>query len=167
MKTRFKALTAILLVVLVLSPISVAIRAQEAPDTTQNSNAFFYGARNAEGVTTGVLGVGKNLIGHLWAFSINNYGTRITIAAELAFLFTAGPFAFGPIAGPNFDSVPVETELDPVTYILGAVGAIGSVRISEKSGLWVYYKEIYSDETQDEYKIDHSFGGGFYILFGS
>ena len=164
---RFKPLWAILLIVLVLSPISVVIHAQATPDVGSLSNVFFVGARNAEGVTTGTLGVGKHLMGHLWAFSINDYGSRTTIAAELAFLFTAGPFAFGPIAGPNMDTVPVETEPDPVTYILGAVGGIGSVRLSEKSGLWGYYKQIYSDESQDEYTIDHSFGGGFYILFGS
>lgn len=171
MKTkRFKARTAIffaVLAALVLCPLTVKIVAEELPDTANSARAFFIGARNVEGVTVGSYGVGLEVHDNVWLFNINDYGLYSSVGVEVALLFQSGRFAFGPIAGFNADQVPVATEADPITYLLGASGGLFTVRVMGKIGGWTYYKYKVQLGVQDEYKVDHNFGAGIFILFGS
>lgn len=167
MKTHFKPLWAILLVVLVLVPFKAEIVAQEPPDTTERLQAFFVGARNVEGTTSGSYGVGLEIIDNVWLFNINDYGLYSSVSVEVALLFYSGRFAFGPLAGFNADQVSVTTEADPITYLLGASGGVVTFRATERIGAWAYYKYKVKLGLQDEYKVDHNFGGGMFMLFGS
>ena len=167
---RFKPLWAILLVALVLVPFKAEIVAQEPPDTTELGRAFFIGARSVEGERVSSYGVGLQLSPHFWLFNINDYGIYGSVAVEVALLYSSGRFAFGPIAGINADQVPVDTEPDPVTYLLGASGGLITAEIAtiadRRIGGWAYYKWKVPFGEQDEYKVDHNFGAGIFILFG-
>ena len=163
---RFQPLWAIILVALVLAPINVAICAENQPDSASPGKAFLVGARNVEGVTVASYGVGLEVANNVWLFNINDYGLYSSVSVEVALLFYAGRFAFGPIAGFNADQVPVATEADPITYLLGASGGLITVQATRKLGAWAYYKYKVKLGAQDEYNIDHNFGAGLYMLLG-
>lgn len=168
---RFKALSAILLVLLVVVPLNGAIRSQELPDTTtiesERPTIAFGGARFFDGEKVVSYGVGRQLSDHLWLFTLNDYGVYTSAGVELCYMFNiVGDLNFGFIGGPNVDFVPVETEPDPVTYLLTAGGGLASYEIAKSGGVWAYWKKKFKVGEQDGYEIGSQFGAGAYVRIG-
>ena len=167
---RFTPLTAVLLVALLLAPLAGEIGAQPPPDTAQNlsdrPSAVFIGARRVEGEAVGSFGFGRRLGGKVWLFSVNDFGAYASAGVEVAYLWRVVALNFGLIAGPNVDTVPVASEADPISYLVGAGGALLTYHLEKPAGVWAYYKRKISLGDQTEYDVSHNFGGGFYLLFG-
>jgi hypothetical protein len=168
---RFKPLSAILLVLLVCCTLNGSAVAQAEADTTQISSErptiAFGGARWFEGETVVSYGVGRQLSDHLWLFTLNDYGVYTSAGVELCYMFQVLPaLSLGIIAGPNVDIVPVQTEPDPVAYLMGAGGGLASYEIAESGGVWAYWKRKFKMGEQEEYLYKNQFGAGIYVKIG-
>jgi len=171
MKTLFKPLTAILLIAVVwcagFSPVMAEATADTAQILSERPTIAYGGARFFDGKTVASYGVGRQLGDHLWLFTINDYGVYTSTALELAYVFNvAGPVSFGILAGPNVDFVNVETEPDPIAYLLGAGGGLLSLEFKHSGGLWAYWKKKFKLGEQDGYLFGSQFGAGAYLRIG-
>ena len=126
--------------------------------------AVFGGARFDDGFHVS-FGICKQITSGLWGLSYVNAGEPyVDLNTEVAYLFR--PFeklSIGPLIGGDVEwqNEPGDG-IDPVTYILGATGALGTYDIG-RGGFWAYYKYRFTTEPNANlYEDGYAVGGGGY-----
>jgi len=133
-----------------------------AQDTTDE--VFFGGVRYDDGPLLS-MGIGTRLFNNLWSFNYVDVGMYQSANSEFAYLIGFGKFGFGPIAGPNADWQGTQSGETPMTYLVGAGGALVTYDASETWGAWGYYKYKFALQDETMYKDGNVFGLGLFKRF--
>jgi len=183
-----KTLLVLALTVFIL--MSNTVFAQDTLEVNEAITEIGFGGIRYEDGFVGSYGTGFNLYEGLWLFTSGDFGEEQSanvegtylVNVEDAFMFVPylrdipilkeffsktifDKMYIGPLLGPNFDFTDNidNVERDALTYVRGAIGAMGTYHAYKNIGAWGYVKRKVSLDDESMIGSKWVAGGGLYL----